>query len=281
MTVDEVLVDLRERFADWAVHREELLRVGPYEELVRRLDDLPDDRRADFVASDDFERLADELAPPTPGTPSFDEGVWTGYLTTNAVQWDGTDESWEAFAEWFAYHADERGVGEPATALMARLAHESDRIGVLAGYGVVITPPEQTDEYDENVWHDYLATNAVRWDGTEESWAQFVEWFDYHADDRGVSAPATALTAHLADMVASDRVETLARYGVVIGAEGAATEDAATEDAATEDAAAEDDQFDIDSVVDEVLADNPEFAEIPARRREELVAEVLAELGAE
>jgi hypothetical protein len=265
--VDEVVADLRQWFAEsperpWEDHREQLVRThaGPeVDELVRRLDELPDHQRAEFVAGDELERVVAEVAQPV------DDGAWQEYLAANGTQWDGTEENWPAFVEWFAFYADERGVGEPAAALLAQLGAVgvAERIALFGQHGVVITPPEP---YDEAVWQDYLTTNGTQWDGTEENWPAFVEWFDFYAAERGVGEPATALTQHLGGLAVADRIATFAQYGVHIAAPEVSE-------------VAE--EVDVAAVAEAVVAENPAFADIPEARRRELVDEALAELAAE
>lgn len=61
--------------------------------------------------------------------------VWHAYLAENGPAWDGTEESWQQFREWFAYHAAEQGVGASAEGFL-RLAEAGDKRAVFAQYGV-------------------------------------------------------------------------------------------------------------------------------------------------
>ncbi|MBB4907029.1 hypothetical protein [Actinophytocola algeriensis] len=86
--------------------------------------------------------------------------------------------------------------------------------------------------YDESVWTAFVAEYGASWNGEAETWDAFRTWFLYHAEERGVAAPATDFLDYAEGE--TDRVAFFARYGVVV--EGAA--EVATDAAA--DAAAED-----------------------------------------
>lgn len=154
--------------------------------------------------------------------------------------------------------------------------------------------PEQS-AYNEGAWHQFLATNGPAWDGSAASWGQFREWFLYYAADSGFAAPATGLLDYLDAMSVEERIATFAQYGVTIAvaapvtpAEPVASEQpvaaepiaaeqpisAPTVDPAVEPAS---DEL-IESVMAELIAETPEFADIPEERQRELLAEVLSEL---
>jgi hypothetical protein len=124
------------------------------DELVRRLDELPDEERGALLTSEELDsfayRVIEEQAPAEEGgAPSddYDEQAWTEYLASAAPQWDGTEESWEQFHTWFLHHAAERGIGTPAQLFLDYVAAMSndDRITTFAAYGITIQPaaPEQ------------------------------------------------------------------------------------------------------------------------------------------
>lgn len=129
-------------------------------ELLRQLDELPDDERAALSDTDDLDTLAydliqiEEIAPADGGTGTaehipepaeaategYDEAAWNQYLATNGPSWDGSEENWSAFREWFLYHAAEQGFSEPATGLLDYLQGMAvaERITTFAQYGVTI-----------------------------------------------------------------------------------------------------------------------------------------------
>lgn len=120
--------------------------------------------------------------------------------------------------------------------------------------------------YDENAWFAYLAEHGARWDGTEESWQAFRDWFLYYAAEAGFGSPATLLLDYLQPMAAADRVTLLGQYGVAIEPPQPAMTTAAAEVAADPR---------VRAVMAELLAEQPQYADIPEARRLELVAELL------
>lgn len=137
---------------------------------------------------------------------------------------------------------------------------------------VGITRPGGGPGYDERAWQAYLAENGPAWDGSQDSWGQFRQWFLYYADERGLGAPATGLMEHLDGQSAADRISTLALYGVSITPAAAAGEQGGRQP--------EPDEIpdeDIDAMMRELLEENPELAEIPEDRRRELIIEAFNE----
>jgi hypothetical protein len=63
--------------------------------------------------------------------------VWQAYLAENGPAWDGAEESWQQFREWFAYYAAEQGVGASAEGFL-QLAEAGDKHLVFAQYGVAV-----------------------------------------------------------------------------------------------------------------------------------------------
>jgi len=126
------------------------------EQLLRRLDDAPQDERDKILDSDGLESLAhqivqehgvfgDQAGETQAGgqAAGYDEQAWQAYLAGNGSQWDGAEESWDQFQQWFAYYAGQQGLAAPATALLDYLTAlpAAQRIDTLAQYGVTITPP--------------------------------------------------------------------------------------------------------------------------------------------
>lgn len=209
--LENLRVDAVERPAlSWAERRETLLRelsevhAGPVaEQLVGWLDELPDADRTTLLSSDD-------LLP-------------------------------------YAYQVVSGALAEPSA------AEQQDE-------QYVEQPVEQQDEhYDEQAWFGYLAENGGRWDGTDESWAGFRDWFQYYATEAGVGTPATLLLDHLGRMPPAERVAAFAEYGVTIEP--------------PEPVAAPDPRVQL--VMDRLLARNPEYAEIPEAHRIEMVTAIL------
>lgn len=127
--------------------------------------------------------------------------------------------------------------------------------GVAQEAGQEQAPAESA--YDEQAWQAFLTEKGPAWDGTEQSWAQFSQWFLYYAGERGLTEPATALVEYLNSQPAAERITTFAQYGVTITpAAGGASDD------------------DLHSVMADILAEKPDLAAIPEERRRQLLAEV-------
>ena len=145
-------------------------------ELLRQLDELPDDERSTLVESEQLDTLAYELIQ-TQGTDSeqpegsgdeYDEAAWNTYLTTNGSHWNGTDDSWPAFREWFVYHAGEQGLSTPANALLDYLGGMSaaERVAAFGQYGVTIAESETPEDLDKML--DELAAMTEDIEGIED-----------------------------------------------------------------------------------------------------------------
>jgi len=251
--------------------------------LLTRLDEqTADERGATLDDSGKLEtlgyefatRFADQQGGPArqqggQESQSYDEGAWRQFLVENGPRWAGTDDTWSQFSEWFAYQANQSGVGTPAAALIHHLAAQNaqDRIATLAQYGVTITAPvtaaaaTSQQSYDEGAWRQFLVENGPRWAGTDDTWSQFSEWFIYQANQSGVGAPAAALIQHLAAQNVQDRIATLAQYGVTVTAPAASAGPATSAQpvALTEE--------NVQSLLDETAG----FDDIPEERRRELI----------
>jgi hypothetical protein len=147
------------------------------DQLLQRLDDAPEDERDKILNGDELESLASQIVQehgvqehgvsgePTGETQAgeqaagYDEQAWQAYLAQNGAQWDGTEESWEQFAQWFAHYAGQQGLTAPATALLDYLSAQpaAQRIDTLAQYGVTITPPAGQPAAEEITQEQYSA----------------------------------------------------------------------------------------------------------------------------
>ncbi len=132
----------------------------------------------------------------------------------------------------------------------------------------------QAGGYDEQAWQNYLTTNATQWNGTEETWNQFTQWFLYYAEEHGVTTPATQLIDYLNPLPANQRITELARYGVTIAPPQAPAGPQASEPGQPE--ASPEAQQEVTGIMDDVLAANPEFAAISEERRIEIMNEALS-----
>lgn len=149
-------------------------------ELVRQLDELPDQERgALFDDRDRLPNLARELCEQyadddeSGDGAGYDEAEWQRFLMENGPRWAGDEESWPQFTEWFVYVADEAGVGQPATSLVEFLGGQPvpERIATFAQYGVTIEIPvdeaEPTELTEEEI-QEILAEGAQFDDIPEE-----------------------------------------------------------------------------------------------------------------
>lgn len=127
---------------------------------------------------------------------------------------------------------------------------------------------EQQPAFDQNAWLAFLAECGPHWNGTDEHWAQFEPWLLGEANSRGFGPQTEALFAQVRGHGAAAVIELFRQYGVTIQAP--AQQQQRTQ-ASPEELA--------EAAAHELLAENPEFANIPADRRRELVAEVLAEMA--
>lgn len=120
--------------------------------LVRHLDELSAAERDRLLRTERVYTMAYQLIeqsqPTDPVTAPFDEAAWEAYLAANGPRWHGTDDAWAAFREWFVYHANAQGLGDPAVALLDYLEglDVPGRIATLGQYGVLIAPATTEDD---------------------------------------------------------------------------------------------------------------------------------------
>ncbi len=221
------------------------------------------------------------------------EQRWSQFIDAQGVGEYQDDPGMIAFREYLEQASDEDresllAIRDPAE-LLDRLI--SDRIIEPAPdeveQGAEDEAPEAAAEeagfdqnYDESVWVEYAQTNLVHWDGTEESWDQFWDWFVYYAAEANVGHPARQLREYASVQTIPERLATFAQYGAQIEppvAEEAEADEAEADEAEADEAEAmELDMEDLDAALQQLLVDNPEFEDIPPERLSELMAEVLA-----
>jgi hypothetical protein len=115
------------------------------EAFLSHLSDLTDDDRAALLRTEQADHLLYQLlqqAAPVPAAPTYDDRAWRSYLAKHGPYWDGTDAEWVPFRVWFAYEAQQLGLGGPALALLEYLEAQpaAERIATFAQYGVTIDP---------------------------------------------------------------------------------------------------------------------------------------------
>jgi hypothetical protein len=74
--------------------------------------------------------------------------------------------------------------------------------------------PEQ--EFDQAAWEQLLGQASAWWDGAEETWQQFVDYFVYQGTELGIAQAAQDLVDFVVN--SGDKVEALRQYGVDVQA---------------------------------------------------------------
>jgi hypothetical protein len=129
--------------------------------------------------------------------------------------------------------------------------------------------------YDQGAWQEFLLTDGPRWDGADASWAGFREWFLYYASAADLGAQATQLLDYMDRQSAGERVTTFAQYGVTILVAADPTS-GPTHQAAEQSAPAEASQASADTIMNELIGENPEFESIPPERRQQIIDALLS-----
>jgi hypothetical protein len=70
--------------------------------------------------------------------------------------------------------------------------------------------------YDEGAWHSFLSQNGPFWNGDDAAWGQFRTWFQYQADQQGLTDPATGFLSFVEGQ--QDKRSAFEQYGVHIAA---------------------------------------------------------------
>jgi plasmid stabilization system protein ParE len=161
------------------------------------------------------------------GDEPYDEDVWRAFLAEYGESWDGQEENWRSFTEYFLYYAEERAVLGPARSFIEHATEASDRAAFFAGYGIDVTTEgaDGSAEPDPAAWEAFLTDYGIAWDGKAENWDAFVPYFQHYATERGVQSFAQAFIDNAPDDVV-ERIAYFGAYGVVIEPDGAAAADA-------------------------------------------------------
>lgn len=123
---------------------------------------------------------------------------------------DGFAETGEVFLRHLADHGGAESVRKLADAGVDDLVAEYERLAPEP-------EPEAAEDdaaYDESVWIAFVTEFGAGWNGEPDTWDAFRTWFLYHAEERGVAAPATDFLDYAEGE--SDRVAFFARYGVTV-----------------------------------------------------------------
>lgn len=137
----------------------------------------------------------------------------------------------DAFRSAFADRAARDGFADNAELFVQHLADNGgvDTLSKLAEAGAdtltteyerlsteIPAPAAEPDAgaYDESVWAAFITEFGPGWNGEPDTWDAFRTWFAYHAEERGVAAPATDFLDYAENQ--SDRIAFFATYGVTI-----------------------------------------------------------------
>jgi hypothetical protein len=124
---------------------------------------------------------------------TYDEDEWEPFLADFGPQWDGQESSWDEFVTNFLDAARERRLYSPAKRLIDQATESDDKVGLLSEYGVVIeggaadldAAADALRGVDvEAEWQSFLTDLAVYWDGLDDTWQPFVDYFLYQAGER-------------------------------------------------------------------------------------------------
>jgi hypothetical protein len=223
---------------------------------------------------------------------SLSEDYWQWMLERLAQDTSGSDwdERWSQFTAQpgVTEYVEDPGVLALKEYLDQR--SESDRdalldstdavslLSQLTAEGIVEPAAAETDAtsvapseegYDEGAWQTFAQSYLAQWDGSDETWDQFREWFLYYAAEQSLGLPAQQLLDSASQQTVPERIATFAQYGAHI------------QPAAVPEGAEQQDADDMDSLLAEILAEHPEFEEIPPERRSEIVAEVTQVVASE
>jgi hypothetical protein len=168
---------------------------------------------------------ADADAGPGAGAREVaeDPAAWNAFLAENGPYWDGTEDNWPAFRDWFAYQAGQAGVPHSAGAFLDYAESTGDKAAAFAEYGIPLPAAgAQEAAEDPAAWNAFLAENGRYWDGTEENWPAFRDWFAYQAAAAGVPQSAGGFLDYAES--SGDKADVFAAYGVPLASAAPAGE---------------------------------------------------------
>jgi hypothetical protein len=197
----------------------------------------------------------------------------------------------DRFQSVFRDHASDAGVlaeSIEATVETLRLRGEMTVVDALAdarvealvtSYQTLLPIDSESDEAeaeqgDDSAWYAFLAENGPRWDGSEDSWQRFQQWFLYYAEQARVGTQARAFTDYVDG--SPDKRAVFAQYGVTIV--DAAQPEAASEDESRRAESPSEERVDDghrDAALSELMVDHPELAELSPEELQQIVDETL------
>lgn len=122
----------------WETRRAEFVGKLPDEHdpaivaFLTHLDELAEERRDDLLRTEEADTVLYGYLEEYPDSSSESgedgedetqarDGTWAGFIEVNVPYWDGEEDTWDTFREWFVYHADAAGFGAESAELFAEL----------------------------------------------------------------------------------------------------------------------------------------------------------------
>ncbi|GAB1515939.1 hypothetical protein [Actinophytocola sp. KF-1] len=207
------------------------------EELIRYLDDhgrlellaeLTEERPDELAAA--YLRLG-EAGDEAPGSPGGDENaLWQAAIDQfggSWAAWDGTEEGWAEYRDWFY---DATNSQDPAMYAEAyeRLDPLNDldlaqRIARMRDFGFDVSgtdgdAAEPDGDAEAALWQaaiDQFGGSWAAWDGTEEGWAEYRDWFydATNSQDPAMYAEAYERLSPLDDLDPGERIARMRDFG--------------------------------------------------------------------
>jgi hypothetical protein len=131
---------------------------------------------------------------------------------TDRASRDGFGQAGEEFVRYLGDNGGAEVVRKLADEGPDNLTAEYERMAVEEP-----APAEEDESYDEDAWGAFVVEYGASWNGEEETWDAFKTWFLYHAEERGLRAPAAGFLEY-ADGE-SDRIAFFAQYGITVSSD--------------------------------------------------------------
>ena len=86
-----------------------------------------------------------------PSDTDEDLTAWQAFLAEKGPYWDGAEENWQAFRDWFAYEAATAGVPHSAVSFLDYAESTGDKPAAFAAYGIPVTSHPPTADLAEHI----------------------------------------------------------------------------------------------------------------------------------